>query len=573
MLFFKPYTKEEITVFKTVKQYFEKIPPIDSDGFENAFHEIVAQNIDGGSEYFVVGDLFDNAIIAQVKKTFKQFTSSYKKRIVEHCESFMEYIQYDVTGKQVHDYKEIYNIISNRYKAWIDDTFDVRFLENGYIDKEKYSEDDYEDNYITTINAMVKFTFDYNVFLKSVKLANKTISNRKGSSSTNTILAITSENKESCCLSNGDFNHFINAKIEGEGSISIPIHSLLKLLPMYKGTQVFTIETISDTESIINGGLKVNTKNNFNTKELNNSIVSMKELPKYHETFIPILETLKTGKPIRSRELTVKVRDNYYFDLPKNLLSEKLKSGGNVLLNRVNWGKSYLKMGKFAFYPKRGYVQITEKGKEALKSGYLTLEDLKNDEDFKKHKASEKNIYEEDIELETERVENVSPEDLIETGVSIIEDAVKAEVLDMLAEIDLYIFEKVINKLLRSMGYGDFVESSNISNSSIDGVINKDKLGLEKIYIQARRLNDNKVSERDIRNFIGSMSSDSTKGVFFTTSSFDNSAIKKASEAHHTIVLVDGEKLVDLMYEYNVGIQTKSVYEIKELDNDFFEGE
>src|SRR5690606_2961680 len=121
------------------------------------------------------------------------------------------------------------------------------------------------------------------------------------------------------------------------------------------------------------------------------------------------------------------------------------------------------------------------------------------------------------------------------------------------------------------MGYCDFVETSKSGDCGIDGIINEDKLGLEKIYTQAKRYGENKVREKDIRNFIGAMSGDTQKGVFVTTSSFDSGAIKKASDAHHTIILIDGIKLVDLMHQYNVGLQIKATYEVKELDMDFFE--
>ena len=123
------------------------------------------------------------------------------------------------------------------------------------------------------------------------------------------------------------------------------------------------------------------------------------------------------------------------------------------------------------------------------------------------------------------------------------------------------------------MGYGDFIETSKTGDGGIDGIINEDKLGLDKIYIQAKRYGENKVREKDIRNFIGAMSGDTQKGVFVTTSSFDSKAVQKADNAHHTIILIDGLKLVDLMHQYNVGIQVKNTYEVKELDNDFFESE
>jgi restriction system protein len=295
------------------------------------------------------------------------------------------------------------------------------------------------------------------------------------------------------------------------------------------------------------------------------------ELPKYHETFMPILETLSSDESISSRELATRVRDKYYSDLPKELLDKKTSTGANTLIDRILWGKSYLKMGKFVFYPKRGMVKIGEKGKHALESGQMLLSDLQNDPDFIQHRASAKSKKKDKTELETIDADNASPQDLIDTGFETIETEVKTELLDKLKEIDPYYFEKVILILLKKMGYGDFIETSKSGDGGIDGIINEDKLGLEKIYTQAKRYNENKVREKDIRNFIGAMSGDTSKGVFITTSTFDDSAIKKAREAHHSIILIDGLKLVDLMHQYNVGIQVKTIYEVKEIDNDFFE--
>jgi len=143
-----------------------------------------------------------------------------------------------------------------------------------------------------------------------------------------------------------------------------------------------------------------------------------------------------------------------------------------------------------------------------LKNGTFTLEDLKNDIDFKNHLAERDNKEDSSSKVETVDVDSASPQDLIDSGFNTIETEVKTELL-----------------------------------------------------------------QKDIRNFIGAMSGDTSKGVFITTSSFDIGAIKKAREAHHSIILIDGVKLVDLMHQYDVGVQTKTVYEVKELDNDFFEGE
>jgi restriction system protein len=247
-------------------------------------------------------------------------------------------------------------------------------------------------------------------------------------------------------------------------------------------------------------------------------------------------------------------------------LDQKTKSGEPLILNRIAWGKSYLKKGGYIIYPERGMVQITEKGKKSNKEK-LELKDIDAGSNFMDFYADEKTKG----ISSTSEIKNSSPQDLIDRGFSEIEAQVKHELLDKLKGIDPYYFEKVILILLKKMGYGDFIETSKSGDGGIDGIINEDKLGLDKIYIQAKRYEDNKVREKDIRNFIGAMSGDTTKGVFVTTSDFDKGAIQKAHDAHHTIILIDGNKLVDLMHQYNVGVQIKSTYEVKMLDDDFFE--
>jgi len=288
------------------------------------------------------------------------------------------------------------------------------------------------------------------------------------------------------------------------------------------------------------------------------------DLPKFNETFIPILEILSDEKIIRHRELIKQVEENNYSNLPKELLEKKTKSGEPLIRNRIAWGKSYLKKGGFVHYPERGMVQITQKGKEA-RNKKLKLKDVESD--FLSFYADEKTKG-----TDNKEIMGSSPQDLIDSGFSAIELQIKTDLLERLKDIDPYYFEKVILILLKKMGYGDFIETSKSKDWGIDGVINEDKLGLEKIYIQAKRYNENKVRENDIRNFIGAMSGDTNKGVFVTTSAFDDSAIKKAHDARHSIILIDGNKLVDLMHQYGVGVQVRNVYEVKEVDEDFFEG-
>ncbi len=293
-------------------------------------------------------------------------------------------------------------------------------------------------------------------------------------------------------------------------------------------------------------------------------------LPKFHETFIPILDVLSSGEVIHYNELRKRVRDKHYSDLPNDLLAQKTKTGYILILNRIGWGKAYLKEAGFLIQPERAMVQITSKGQERLNVGELTLKQLKSDPEYiecQNKKAKNKN----ELEAEQQQFENSTPQDLIDRGFSVIEKNNKLELLQKLKEIDPYYFEKVILILLKKMGYGEFVETKKSNDGGIDGVINQDQLGLEKIYMQAKRYSDNKVREKDIRNFIGAMSGDTTKGVFVTTSSFDEAAVQKAYEAHHKIILIDGVKLTDLMYQFGVGVQIRDIYEIKEVDEDFFE--
>lgn len=262
-------------------------------------------------------------------------------------------------------------------------------------------------------------------------------------------------------------------------------------------------------------------------------------IPKFHETFIPILKVLENGEILQARELYQKVIDQFFSELTQDQLEEKTKSGELLIYNRIAWGKSYLKRGGFIEFPKRGYVKITDKGKKQTSSD-LTRRQLEGSDSYLDFYNEENK----NNESTPSTIVNASPQDLIDEGFNQIDIQVKSELLDKLKGIDPFYFEKVILMLLKKMGYGDFVETAKTGDGGIDGIINEDKLGLDKIYIQAKRYSDNKVREKDIRNFIGAMSGDTQKGVFVTTSTFDSMAIKKAHDAHHTIILIDGYKLV-----------------------------
>ncbi len=289
------------------------------------------------------------------------------------------------------------------------------------------------------------------------------------------------------------------------------------------------------------------------------------EIPKFHETFVPILEVLSDGKEIHYKDLCKAIIKKYYSHLPEDALSKKTKSGEFLIFNRINWGKSYLKKSGYIHYPGRGIVQITQKGRDVdLKS--ISLKSVVDNSGLFDFYKDEK-----DKNIEDSKIRESSPQDLIDSGFSAIETKTKSDFLEKLKTADPFYFEKIILILLNKMGYGDLVETSRTGDGGIDGIINQDKLGIDKIYIQAKRYTDNKVREKDIRNFIGAMSGDTLKGVFVTTSCFDEAATRKANSANHTIILIDGQKLVDLLYQYGVGVYIKDVYEVKVIDDMFFE--
>lgn len=292
-------------------------------------------------------------------------------------------------------------------------------------------------------------------------------------------------------------------------------------------------------------------------------------LPKYHETFTPILEVLRNGEPMHYNELRKKVRDKYYSHLPQDQLNATTKDGDPIVLNRVGWGKAYLKQAGFVHQPMRAMVQITDKGRAALDGPALTLQDIKQDPQYVAHREQVQDRNEA-AASRADSDDEQTPQEMIDAGMQAIEDDTKSELLDRLRTVDPFYFERVVNELFERMGYGGATTTVKTGDGGIDGVINQDELGLEKIYVQAKRYNGHSVREPDIRNFIGAMSGDTQKGIFVTTSTFDQRAMNKAREAHHKIILIDGKKLVDLLYKFGVGLQKAQTYVLKEVDEDYF---
>lgn len=292
-------------------------------------------------------------------------------------------------------------------------------------------------------------------------------------------------------------------------------------------------------------------------------------IPKFNETMLPILKLLWDNNEYRLGDIV----ENLYeeFDVTDDEKRIKISNGTYKFDNQIWWGKSYLKQAWLIYYPKRWYTKITEEGLKVLSEGLseITVAYLKKYDNFVKFLTpAKKEIGSSDTQIVSD--DELTPEDLIEEGYKKFDYSLKKDLLDKLLETNPYYFEKIILMLFKEMGYWDFIETPKSGDGGIDGIINQDALGLERIYTQAKRYTKWNVWELEIRNFIWSMN-EVSKGIFVTTSDFSESAKLKAREArHHKIILINWEDLVSLMIKYNVWVQKKKIYEIKEVDWDFF---
>ena len=298
----------------------------------------------------------------------------------------------------------------------------------------------------------------------------------------------------------------------------------------------------------------------------------MNVIPDYQSLMLPLLEISGDGNEHLLQNIIELLSTKY--NLTPEQRSVLLPSGTQPIFdNRVGWAKTYLKKAGLIEYPKRGYFIITTRGKNVLSSKPKVIINkfLIQFEEFNEFKSRNVQSTEDNEINDIDTNTNQTPQELIDNGFSQIENYVKTELLERLKNVNPYYFEKVVLLLLKKMGYGEFVETPKSRDGGIDGIINEDQLGLSKIYIQAKRFTDGKVRETDIRNFIGAMSGDTEKGIFVTTSDYDEHAKIKAKDARHKIILVNGQRLVDLMFKHGIGVQTKNIYEVKAVDNDFFD--
>jgi restriction system protein len=244
--------------------------------------------------------------------------------------------------------------------------------------------------------------------------------------------------------------------------------------------------------------------------------------------------------------------------------------------NRIAWVRTYLYKAGLIQQVSRGFYHITESGKEALKQAdRIDIKYLKKLTPYQEWITSfTKDKTEEEAAKELE--DTSTPQERLEAAYNTIMRDVAEELLQRVKQSPPAFFERLVVDVLMAMGYGGF-DSSNgqvtqySGDGGIDGIIKEDKLGLDTIYIQAKRW-ENTVPVSAVRDFAGSLlSKKARKGVFITTSSFPQSAYDFVSSIDPKIILIDGEQLTRMMIEYNVAVSKSKAYEIKRIDNDYFE--
>ncbi|PAO30851.1 restriction endonuclease [Vibrio vulnificus] len=299
-------------------------------------------------------------------------------------------------------------------------------------------------------------------------------------------------------------------------------------------------------------------------------------LPSYQDLMKPVLAAAKNEEIKLSNVIDLLAEQ---FNLSEDERTELLPSGRQAAFaNRVGWAKTYLAKAGLLDSTRRGHFVITDLGKEALNSGEkINNQYLKCFDDFNTF-TKQKNGDVEKVEV-TDVVDNdATPDEIVRAAYKQINDALASEILARTRKVSPAFFEQLLIELLLAMGYGGSDEGmahrlGRSGDNGVDGVINQDPLGVDQLYIQAKRYAEgNNISASDIRDFFGALSlKKAQKGIFITTSEFTPSAIQTATDLGMRIVLINGKQLAHLMLRYNIGCREEQVISIKQIDEEFFD--
>lgn len=298
-------------------------------------------------------------------------------------------------------------------------------------------------------------------------------------------------------------------------------------------------------------------------------------IPDFQSVMRPVLTTVQNGAPLPLSELRERIADQ--FQLTEEERKEHLPSGHQTVINnRVGWARTYLNKAGLLTIPTKGMVQITARGLDALSNGpeRITVSWLKQFPEFADFHTAKPQTADIPAVLDIATSETTPDEQLAEAPQALVQ-SLADELLAQVRAATPSFFEQVVVDLMLAMGYGgsrkEAGKATQLTNDGgIDGIIKEDKLGLDVIYLQAKRWS-NTVHRPEIDKFIGALTRQrARKGVFITTSDFSMGARDAALGLDIKVVLIDGVELARLMVEHNLGVSVKQVYEVKQLDSDYF---
>lgn len=308
-------------------------------------------------------------------------------------------------------------------------------------------------------------------------------------------------------------------------------------------------------------------------------------IPDYQTLMLPVLRIASDGEEHHFRDAIETLAEQ--FQLTYEERREMLPSGGALLFdNRVGWARTYLKQAGCIESSKRGVFRITDRGRLLLEQNpeRIDVQMLDQFPEFKEFRSRRRGGTRQNRQISTaaadserEQNETATPEEQLAEAYRRLRGEVESELFDQIMASSPAFFERLVIDLLVGMGYGGNRQDAGNAigrsgDGGIDGIIKEDRLGLDVIYVQAKRW-ENTVGRPEIQRFAGALQGQrARKGVFITTAGFSREAIDYANSIDTKIILIDGNRLVELMLDHNVGVSTTGSYEIKRVDSDYFDG-
>ena len=299
-------------------------------------------------------------------------------------------------------------------------------------------------------------------------------------------------------------------------------------------------------------------------------------IPDYQSCMLPLLRFSSDGKEHQLKDAIESLADE--FSLSEEDRNEFLPSGQQaVFTNRIGWARTYLKKAGLLMSPRRGFFQITDRGQTVLKENPPAINQkyLERFPEFVEFKTIRREKPEENGSEEPELALGQTPHEALESAYERLRNELAAEILTSTKATDPTMFENIVVELLVKMGYGGSRKDAGRAigrsgDEGIDGIIKEDHLGLDNIYIQAKRW-EATVGRPEIQKFAGALQGQrARKGIFITTSDFTKDALDFVSRIDSKIILIDGGTLSRLMIDFGVGVTTVAAYSVKKIDSDYF---